>query len=267
MRAPPPRRLAGLVSVRDVAEARLAAAAGADFIDLKDPAQGALGALALPLLRAVVAALRQPPRQPLLGAAPGAGAFAGRISATVGDLPLQPLAPLLAQVQAVAACGVDYVKVGLPGRPAVAEGPAAAEALQALAALRLPVVPVLLADTGLDPGQLALACRLSFPVLMLDTADKSAGSLLQRCDAAFLRGFVQQVQAAGALAGLAGALRLQDLAALQALAPDFAGFRSAVCAGPRAGALDASRLQALLGALRAGGWGPALSAARSPVQA
>lgn len=263
MKAPPPRRLAGLVSVRDVEEARLAAAAGADFIDLKDPAQGALGALALPLLRAVVAALRQLPA----GAAPCEGAFAGRISATVGDLPLQPLAPLLAQVQAVAACGVDYVKVGLPGRPAAADGPSATEALQALAALKLPVVPVLLADASLDPALLALACRLPFPALMLDTADKAAGSLLQRCDAAVLRGFVQQVQAAGVLAGLAGALRLQDLPALQALAPDFAGFRSAVCAGPRAGALDAGRLQALLDALRAGGRGAALSAARSPVQA
>ena len=35
-----------LVSVRDEAEARAAAWAGADFIDAKDPAEGALGALA-----------------------------------------------------------------------------------------------------------------------------------------------------------------------------------------------------------------------------
>ena len=34
-----------LVSVRDVAETETALAAGADIIDLKDPAKGALGAL------------------------------------------------------------------------------------------------------------------------------------------------------------------------------------------------------------------------------
>ena len=44
------------------------------------------------------------------------------------------------------------------------------------------------------------------------------------------------------------------------LAPDFAGFRSAVCAGDRAGALDAGRLAALL-ALLADGPGPAQAAA------
>ena len=47
-----------LVSVRDVAEAREAMRAGVDFIDLKEPSAGALGGLALPVIREVVAALR-----------------------------------------------------------------------------------------------------------------------------------------------------------------------------------------------------------------
>lgn len=47
-----------LVSVRDVAEAREALRAGVDFIDLKEPAAGALGGLELPVIREVVAALR-----------------------------------------------------------------------------------------------------------------------------------------------------------------------------------------------------------------
>ena len=47
-----------LVSVRDVAEAREAVRAGVDLIDLKEPAAGALGGLALPVIREVVAALR-----------------------------------------------------------------------------------------------------------------------------------------------------------------------------------------------------------------
>ena len=44
-----------LVSVRDVAEAQEALRAGVDFIDLKEPAAGALGGLALPVIREVVA--------------------------------------------------------------------------------------------------------------------------------------------------------------------------------------------------------------------
>ena len=51
------------------------------------------------------------------------------------------------------------------------------------------------------------------------------------------------------MAGLAGALRMQHLPALRELAPDFAGFRSAVCDGDRGAALDPQRLQALAEAL------------------
>ncbi len=51
-----------LASVTDVEEARLGAAGGADIIDLKNPAAGALGALAPETLRAVRTA--PPPRTP-----------------------------------------------------------------------------------------------------------------------------------------------------------------------------------------------------------
>ena len=45
-------------------------------------------------------------------------------------------------------------------------------------------------------------------------------------------------------------MRIGDAALLSALAPDFAGFRSAVCAGDRSGALDPQRLRRLVQALR-----------------
>jgi len=220
-----------LVSVRTVDEALLAADGGADFIDLKEPRAGALGGLPLETITAIVAALRR----------------SGRtlpVSATIGDLPAWPLAPLRAQVAAVAACGVDYVKVGIE------RGAGAAELLRALADGGETVVPVFIADRGLDEGAVALACGLGFPALMVDTADKKAGSLFDVAAIPALRRFVDQVRGAGALAGLAGALRLQHLPAVRELAPDFAGFRSAVCAGDRGGALDARRLQALAAAMR-----------------
>ena len=44
-----------LISVTSVEEAKLALIHGADIIDLKDPASGALGALPLPIIQAVLA--------------------------------------------------------------------------------------------------------------------------------------------------------------------------------------------------------------------
>lgn len=223
-----------LVSVRNVDEALAAAAGGADFIDLKEPRAGALGGLPIATIDAVLAALRgQACRLP--------------VSATIGDLPLHPLGPVLDRVQAVAACGVDYVKVGIPR---CEEAPSA---LRALARCDAAVVPVFIADAGLDPGLLQLACTLPFAGLMLDTFDKRAGSLFDLVDLAALADFVACVQAAGQLVGLAGALRLSDVPRLQALAPDFAGFRSAVCSGDRAAGLEPALLRALSQALSRAG--------------
>lgn len=221
-----------LVSVRSVAEARVAAKGGADFIDLKEPREGALGGLPIATIAAVVHALReQGSRLP--------------ISATIGDLPMSGLAAILAQVDAVAACGVDYVKVGIE------RAAGAGDVLDALAASGHAVVPVFIADRGLDFDQVERASRLKFPGLMVDTADKLAGSLFDALPGAELQRFVDGVRASGALVGLAGALRCPQLAALRALAPDFAGFRSAVCAGDRSGELDPDRLRELAAALHA----------------
>jgi uncharacterized protein (UPF0264 family) len=221
-----------LVSVRDVAEALAAASAGADFIDLKDPASGALGGLPVARIGAIVAALRA--AHPRL-----------RISATIGDVASSQVDEIVRRVAAVAACGVDDVKVGIvPGTDAPA-------LLAALAACDAPVVPVLLADAGIDMALVESAlAHDAFAALMLDTADKGAGSLLQRLPQAVLQGFVARLRSAACLSGLAGSLRLGDLPALRLLSPGFAGFRSAVCAGSRDSALDAQRVHTLCQGLR-----------------
>lgn len=142
-------------------------------------------------------------------------------------------------------CAVDYVKVGIE------RGAGALPLLDALAATRWAVVPVFIGDAGIDSAAVRHACALRrFPALMVDTADKRCGSLFDVVTADALRDFSATVRGAGALAGMAGALRLADLPQLAVLAPDFAGFRSAVCAGDRAGALDVARLGALAAALR-----------------
>lgn len=226
-----------LVSVRTVEEAWIAAEGGADFIDLKEPRQGALGGLPEGTLRDIVQSLR-------------GGGSSLPISATIGDLPLDDLPAVMARVQAVAACGVDIVKVGIPRTPDAA--PARAT-LDAMADSGHAIVPVFIADQGLDDTVVQHAARLGDRLagVMVDTQDKRAGSLFDAMPAAALQRFVQTIRGAGQLVGLAGALRLQHLPAVAALAPDFAGFRSAVCAGDRGGALDHACLRALRQALEA----------------
>ena len=215
-----------LVSVRSVEEALLAASGGADFIDLKEPSGGALGGLPTATIRAIVNALRQQ----------GRGL---PVSATIGDVPMNAVGRIAMCVDAVGACGVDYVKVGIE------RVPQATAVLDMLASSGWPIVPVFIADHGLDAAHVAHACTLGFPGLMADTADKHAGSLFDAVGVPDLQRFVATVRAAGKMAGLAGALRLEHQPLLAALKPDFAGFRTAVCVGDRTSALDPQRLQAL----------------------
>lgn len=214
-----------LVSVRDADEAICAARAGADFIDCKDPADGALGALAPDSIARIVSVLRQ--RHPGL-----------RISATIGDLQAPQSDELLQRVRRVVACGVDDVKVGV--------WPGAATVLEVLAACGASIVPVLVADAGVDAALVAHALALrAFPAIMLDTAQKGQGSLVQRVPAAGLAAFVTAVRSQGVMAGLAGSLRIADAPLLRVLAPDFAGFRGALTRGDRAAALDPRKVRAL----------------------
>lgn len=220
-----------LVSVRSVDEALLVAAGGADFIDLKEPGQGALGGLPVDTIVAIVAALR-------------AAGSPLPISATIGDVPMHQLDTILTRVEAVGACGVDYVKVGIERTPA------AGAVLRALADCGRPLVPVFVADRGLDERAVALALSLRFPGVMVDTADKQAGSLFDLLPADAIERFIAMAREAATMVGMAGAMRRSDADRIVALAPDFAGFRSAVCRGARSDALDAGRLRELVGAMQ-----------------
>lgn len=214
-----------LASVRTAAEAALAVGGGADIVDLKEPRAGALGALPAPVLAACVAAV------------------AGRrpVSATVGDLPLDP-GPVAAAAAAVWATGVDIVKIGL--FPGDLDGCLAALAPQAAAGRRL--VAVLFADRAPDFAVLERLAGAGFFGAMLDTADKTAGPLRRHLDEPALARFVGRARALGLLCGLAGSLRLDDVPALLPVAPDYLGFRGALCGSDgRGGALRAEALAAV----------------------
>jgi dihydroneopterin aldolase len=200
-----------LASVTGPEEAETAILGGADIVDLKDPAAGALGALPPEQTRRTVEAV------------------AGRRATSVvaGELLMEPDAARQA-VETVAATGVDYVKVGLPpgaGRDAVVRALAAATG-----SIRL--VAVLFADH--EPDRLALIQALAeagFAGVMLDTGEKSAGRLLSYVDIAGLSAFVKAARERKLLVGLAGGLEAPDVPRLLPLGPDFLGFRGALCEG------------------------------------
>ena len=221
-----------LVSVRSVEEALLAARAGADFIDLKEPGQGALGGLPIPTIAAIVDTLRS-------------RGITTPVSATIGDLAMGEQELIARRAEAVAACGVDFVQVGILRE----EG--AREVLDRLAASGRRVIPVFVADRGIDDAMVLHALALRFSGVMADTADKAAGCLFDAVSVLALSRFVTRARSAGVMVGLAGALRLKHLERLAGFAPDFAGFRSAVCHGERSGALDGALVAQLAEALRA----------------
>lgn len=200
-----------LASVTDVGEARQVLAAGADIVDAKNPHTGALGALPLDTVRAIVNAVG--------GHAP--------VSATVGDFPTMEPHAVVHAVDMMAATGVDFVKIGLFRAPALHD------CLAALAPLcsQHRLVAVLFADRNPDID-IGLADRLAecgFAGIMLDTLDKSAGGLLRHQPVARLTRFVDHARHLGLISGLAGSLRVTDIPILAPLGADYLGFRGALC--------------------------------------
>ena len=215
-----------LASVTDVAEARAARAAGAHVIDLKDPARGALGALPTAVCAAVARAL-------------DAGVL---VSAALGDDP----GAFREGSHRMAAAGVRLVKLG-----ARLDSPVCIATLKSLLpelqAAGTRAVVTWLAESGLpDAGLLRALAAAGAWGTMLDTADKAGGPLPTRVPGARLRDFVHAARSAGLRVGLAGGLRAPDVPALIELAPDYLGFRGALCANGRSGRLQAAKVRHLV---------------------
>ena len=197
-----------LASVASATEADLALAWCADIVDLKDPAQGAVGALPPGVVADIVLARR------------GARAF----SAVTGDLPMQP-ERIVAAAEAMAATGVDYVKIGLfPDT----KTPACIRALAPLAT-RTVLIGVMFADLQPDLSLLGEMAQAGFRGAMLDTARKGEGRLLTHMDLPALAQFTDQCRAHGLLSGLAGSLEAPDVPRLLLADADYLGFRGALC--------------------------------------
>lgn len=196
-----------LASVTSVEEAQMVIDV-ADIIDLKSPAEGALGALPHATVEAVVRFVDG--RKP--------------VSATIGDLPMSPQI-LHDAVAGMARTGVDIVKVGFFGLDHHAD---CAMALSSLAT-QCNIVAVMFADQKPEFSLIPVLADAGFHGVMLDTADKSAGGLRRWLDDPAIQQFVDMAGAADLLTGLAGSLRLEDILPLSEIRPDYLGFRGALC--------------------------------------
>lgn len=207
-----------LASVRDAAEAELVLACDADWIDVKEPSAGALGAAAPAVVRGVIALVGG--RRP--------------VSATIGD-DWTGTESLERRIATMAATGVDYVKAGLDARALAS----ADRARVAACAARYPgLIIVCMAEQAPTASAIEALLTTGVAGLMLDTADKTGARLTRLLDQDYLAEFVVRTRAHGCLCGLAGRLRLDDIASLVALGADYLGFRSALCEqGGRTGSL------------------------------
>ena len=226
-----------LVSVVDAAEARLAVAGGVDIVDVKDPAEGSLGAPAPGVIAQVRDAL--PAELPL--------------SAALGDLPCLPGTAALAALGA-ARSGATYVKLCLWGVMGTADAVAVLRAAQDAVDGDAAVVAVAYADAErvprrpLAPSELVTTARQAgLSGCLIDTAIKDGRGLLSWLTADTLAALVADAHAAGLEIAVAGELRAEDLPTVRATGADIAGVRSAACfEGRRTAPLDPERIAELL---------------------
>jgi len=203
-----------LASVNSLIEARLALTMEVDIIDLKQPNQGALGALEIDQINEIVAYVNK----------------ACPVSATIGDLPLDPVT-IFNAVENVVNTGVDYVKIGFfPDGDWLAT-------LQKLHEktndwkehYQCQLIAVLFADSEPDLALLTALKNHGFSGVMLDTINKQQGSLTQLMTATAIAQFVNAAKKHQLICGLAGSLKIEDIARLLPYQPDYLGFRGALC--------------------------------------
>lgn len=203
-----------LASVRSAQEAMIAITGGAAIIDAKDPEAGALGAVDSTTLQAIRSVV--PRTTPL--------------SATTGDIPAGDIDGILNEILRVAKCGADLVKIAVVG-----DGDQMMQLLAELGQRRRLQdaygrrVAVLFADRTSDWSIIEALPAAGFAGVMLDTQDKTCGSLLDIVSPPQLAEFIVHARRVGMFAGLAGALRLRHIPMVTALDPDVMGFRGALC--------------------------------------
>ena len=224
-----------LVSVTNLEEAKLALANEVDLIDLKNPHQGALGALPIDIIEQIVGFVMSNRTNAMQ-----------YTSATVGDLPM--LADVITQqVLAVANMKVDFVKVGFfeshDYQPCL-------DALKQMAALGVKLIAVLFAEINYPENLVDHIKEAGFHGVMLDTAKKNGATFMHYYTDEEIVLFAEKIKNHEMMFGLAGSLSIQHLDKVTGYKPTYIGFRGGVSFGnQRTLALDASKIQVIRNAL------------------
>lgn len=224
-----------LVSISNLTEARIALENGVGIIDLKHPGRGALGALDIEDIVEIVDFLR------LHDMAEGK-----LITATIGDLPMQPI--LLAQrIKQLAATEVDVIKVGFFNSDGSSDDiySACLEELKKLTIQGVKLVAVLFAEYTYPLEMICMIQNAGFYGVMFDTAHKNGATFLDYFSFSQMSEWSDMVRSADMKFGLAGSLQIQHIAQVKQFNPSYIGFRGGLCEGDkRQGALNASRVKA-----------------------
>ena len=223
-----------LVSVTSAVDAAAALAGGADLIDAKDPAAGALGAVSIEQFRRIVAAVA--------GARP--------VTAALGDAADEPAIEQTAR--AFAGLGASFVKLGFAGISSTDR--VAALITAAVSGARRDsgsrVVAVAYADAdragSISPLRLVdVAARAGATGVLLDTFDKQQGGLRELVAWRALTDWVVSAHDAGLFVAIAGKLTASDLPYVRDAGADIAGVRGSACDGGRTGPVSADRVRLL----------------------
>jgi (5-formylfuran-3-yl)methyl phosphate synthase len=218
-----------LVSVRDVAEARLALAAGVDLIDVKEPRAGSLGAAAADVMAEIAEVVRA--KRPL--------------SVALGDLDQFEASPLALPA------GIGFAKLGLARCAGRCDWPARWQAVLATLPAETAAVAVVYADqaNARSPAArpvLTQARRLGCRAILVDTFDKQTGGLLDHWSIEQVEWLIATARAEGLLVVLAGRLSVAMIERLLPLEADYVAVRSAACDAGRDGSISADRLAELV---------------------
>ncbi len=197
-----------LISVKNVEESLEARYAGADVIDLKDPENGALGALDTEIVGQILAQLKD-------------NAF---VSATVGEAH-ESVAALARDIQVYASLGVDVVKLSVSE---LFLQEAFFMEMRKLTSQGIKLVAVFFAENTIDLTLIKELKRCGFYGAMIDTQNKTK-SLLETQSSEVLNAFTMQCKQLQLISGLAGSVNKSHIDRLIQFKPDFIGMRGGVC--------------------------------------
>ncbi len=223
-----PRTVQLLVSVRDATEARLALRAGVDWIDLKEPSAGPLGA-----------------------ADPKVANEVGRILVThqLRSAALGELRELDESLSLSLASAFPTVKVGLTGTSQTSDWKQRLQGLaDILSAVDAQLVPVIYADwrecDAPMPEEIAAFCsELDAKYVLLDTYTKRGSDLFSWISCEQIHSLASRLGQSSCGMVLAGSVKYEMLDVLMELPIQAIGVRGAVCSGDRSGSICPQKLQ------------------------